>query len=466
MKNRPLQSGARTLRSASVRAGAAPSRRSEESGFAFLMALGMMLILLALSLTILQNFVTDGKRTQEEETIWRGQQYARAIRLYYHKMGHYPQTMDDLQKGGLQLHFLRQPYKNPMNKTDGTWRFIYVNAAGQITGSVRYATLQQMVLIDQYAGMLPGAAATASMPGQIGVSAASLVSGSGTGQNSQQLQGVLSGILSSVPSNTDTSNGTGSSQLQSGTSQSGTQGQTPDQSNGQLQPPANVPPAGNISPTPDQIAQFAQSGQLPPGITQDMVTAYLQTGQLPPGITQDQVNQFTQNLQNPQGQLNPQTPDNSQNPQNPTQSGQSSFGLAPSGQAGSFSLGSSSLTSGQSAPAINPLLLLKPTGPVDGPVLGGFLTGVACTTDIKSIKVYRRGKKYQEWEFIWNPLEDALASAQQVMGSPQSVLPGQSSGTGFGTAGGMGQNGPGTFGNSPMSPMPPGTQQPPTQQPQ
>jgi hypothetical protein len=199
-----------------------------------------------------------------------------------------------------------------------------------------------------------------------------------------------------------------------------------------------------------------------------MVTAYLQTGQLPPGITQDQVNQFTQNLQNPQGQQNPQTPDSSQNPQNPTQSGQSSFGPTPSGQPGSLSFGSSSSQSGQLAAAINPLLLLKPTGPVDGPVLGGFLTGVACTTDIKSIKVYRRGKKYQEWEFIWNPLEDAVASAQQVMGAPQGALPGQSSGAGFGTAGGMGQNGSSTFGNSPMSPGPqqPPTQQPPTQQPQ
>jgi type II secretory pathway pseudopilin PulG len=79
------------------------------------MALGMMLILLALSLVVLQNFVTDGKRAQEEETIWRGEQYQRAIRLYYHKMGHYPQALQDLQKGGLQLHFLRQAYKNPMN---------------------------------------------------------------------------------------------------------------------------------------------------------------------------------------------------------------------------------------------------------------------------------------------------------------------------------------------------------------
>ncbi len=106
------------------------ARRSQESGFAFLMALGMIFIALALSLVILENFVTDGKRTREAETIWRGEQYERAVRLYYHKMGRYPQTIDDLKKGGLNLHFLRQEYKNPMNKTDGTWRFIYVNAAG------------------------------------------------------------------------------------------------------------------------------------------------------------------------------------------------------------------------------------------------------------------------------------------------------------------------------------------------
>jgi len=450
------QFGPTTLRARAPRGGVARSRHSEESGFAFLMALGMMLIVLALSLVVLQNYVTDGKRTQEEETIWRGQQYARAIRLYYHKMGHYPQTMDDLQKGGLQLHFLRQAYKNPMNKTDGTWRFIYVNATGQITGSVRYATLQQMVLIDQYAGLIPGGASAAPMPGQIGVPAASLVSASNT--SSPQLQGVLSGILSSVPTDTDTSNGSGNgtsnsasngtgngtdpSQLQAGTSPSGSTGQTPDQSNGQ--PPAIV------APTADQVTQYLQNGQLPPGITQDMVNAYLQNGQLPAGITQAQVNQFVQNFQNPQSQ------------QNPTQSilGSTSFG-----QSGPSSFGSSSTQPG----AINPLLLIKPTGAVDGPVLGGFLTGVACTTDMKSIKVYRRGKKYKEWEFIWNPLEDALASAQQGGGgAPQGVLPGQSSGVGgFGTTGGgIGGNSSGAFGNSPMPPTSPAPQQPAPQQPQ
>ena len=39
-------------------------------------------------------------------------------------------------------------YKDPLNKDDGSWRLIYVNAAGQIIGSTRYSSLQQMALLD------------------------------------------------------------------------------------------------------------------------------------------------------------------------------------------------------------------------------------------------------------------------------------------------------------------------------
>ena len=43
-----------------------------------------------------------------------------------------------------------------MKKDDGAWRFIYVNAAGQIIGSVKYATLQQMAIMDMNGGKIPG----------------------------------------------------------------------------------------------------------------------------------------------------------------------------------------------------------------------------------------------------------------------------------------------------------------------
>jgi hypothetical protein len=457
----------------------ASGRHSQESGFAFLMALGLIFIALALSLVVLQNFATEGRRQREEETIWRGEQYKRAVRLYYHKVGRYPQTVDDLKKGALNLHFLRQVYKNPMNKTDGSWRFVYVNAAGQIIGSVRYATLQQMVLIDQYAGLIPSATPGMPVPGPtgLGVSAASLASSSGSGgaANAQQtqLKNVLAAILSPSDTNTDTANGAQPSQSQQNASQPTApptgMGPGPTGSDNQTLNPANgLLPANGQLPTgisADQISQYVQNGQLPPGITVDQVAQYIQTIQLPPGVTQEQVMQYVQNLQTVQAPLNPDNSQNPQNPQNPTQPGQPGFGTTPGQPGFGSSSPSGKLTFGspsQDPLALNPLLQLKPTGAVQGPVLGAFFTGVACITDAKSVKYYRRGKKYKEWEFIWNPLEDALAAAQQPGAGQQGGLGvGQTSATPGGLGGnnlsntlGTSSMGPGSMGGPPPGQQP------------
>ena len=130
----------------------------QESGFALLLVLFMMLLLLIASTAAVSDLRTEKRRQREEEMVWRGNQYVRAIRLYYHKTGHYPQNLDDLQKGLPDLHFLRYAtYKDPLNTNGGEWRFIYVNSAGQIIGSVKYASLQQMALMDLNGGQLPGA---------------------------------------------------------------------------------------------------------------------------------------------------------------------------------------------------------------------------------------------------------------------------------------------------------------------
>ena len=106
---------ARGTASRSISHGA-PRRRGQESGYAFLFVLGLMLVMIASSVMVIQKGATIRRRRIEQETIWRGNQYARAIRLYYHKTGHYPQTLDDLEKGMPELHFLRQAYKNPTNR--------------------------------------------------------------------------------------------------------------------------------------------------------------------------------------------------------------------------------------------------------------------------------------------------------------------------------------------------------------
>jgi hypothetical protein len=291
--------------------GPARTRRSSESGYAYLLALFMVLALIITSQTLMENLATQGRRMREQQTIWRGEQVERAIRLYYHKTGHYPQTFDDLQSGLPELHFLREEaVKNPMNKTDGTWRFIYVNATGQIIGSVKYATLQQMAILDLNHGKFPPV-----MPGA--VSASSLAS------------------------------------------------------------------SGNQAP---------QNG--------------LQSSSL------------------------------------------------------------SGASSGLGQPE-NPLAALKPTGPVDGPVVGAFLTGVAGKTDAKSLIVYHGGKKYLDWEFIWNPIEDQARAMQQQSGSSNGLLPGMTNLPGLpGGLAGPGNSPAGAPAAPPAAPSTPNGAQPSPNPPQ
>ncbi len=345
------------------------SRHSGERGFAMLMAMGLVLVLLIASTAIIANTRIEGRRQREEEAIWRGNQYARAIRLYFHKTGHYPQTLEDLNKGMPQLHFLRQAYKDPMNKNDGSWRFIYVNAAGQIIGSTKYSSLQQMALLD-----------------------------SGALQNGQP--GLMPGLGTPVSSLTNSS-GFGSATGDSS-------------SNSSQNPPATT----SAPPAPSDPNAAPQ----PPGQTPDPST------------------------QNPQG-----SPPSGQAPgQNPGQPGAPGGGIGGSGTSPFGSM------NGQPG---NPADFQKPTGPVDGPVLGAFLTGVASKVDAPSQKVYHHGKKYLEWEFIWNPLEDAAADLQQSL-NPQGQ---QGIGQPIGQPLGPGAVGPPV--NSPFG-SPPGTPQPPTSGPQ
>jgi len=131
-----------------------------EAGYAILLAIFLVASLLLFAAVAAPNVLTEGRRLREQEAIWRGNQYVRAIRLYYQKNGKYPSSLEDLTKpNAAGVHFLRKAYKEPMNKADGSWRLIYVTGTGQLVGSVHYHTLQEMAVAAAFAGQLPGGAA-------------------------------------------------------------------------------------------------------------------------------------------------------------------------------------------------------------------------------------------------------------------------------------------------------------------
>jgi type II secretory pathway pseudopilin PulG len=101
--------------------------RQGEQGFMLLgLVVAIFLILLALGVAA-PRVAHELRREREVETIHRGNQYVRAIQLYYRKMGHYPGSMEQLEKSN-NLRFLRQRYVDPMTgKTD--WRLIHVGEA-------------------------------------------------------------------------------------------------------------------------------------------------------------------------------------------------------------------------------------------------------------------------------------------------------------------------------------------------
>jgi type II secretory pathway pseudopilin PulG len=113
-------------------------RQTVESGFAMLLLVCLTALVLIAAATIVPDAMLNVRREREKEMIWRGQQYARGVKLYYRKMGRFPTSIDDLTKPTTgSLRFMRQAYKDPMNKADGSWRLIYVGPAGQLIGSLK-----------------------------------------------------------------------------------------------------------------------------------------------------------------------------------------------------------------------------------------------------------------------------------------------------------------------------------------
>ncbi len=148
------------------------SRAPGQSGYALLFAVFLAATMFVFAAAAAPGILNQGRRQREEELIWRGNQYVRAIRLFYQKNGRLPQNKDELVKGSLSVHFLRKTFTDPMNSSSGDWRFIYANPSGQLIGSVRYHTLQEMAIqqgansqtMAQFAALFGGAPAGQTQP--------------------------------------------------------------------------------------------------------------------------------------------------------------------------------------------------------------------------------------------------------------------------------------------------------------
>src|SRR5438552_505393 len=74
----------------------------------------------------------QAKREVEEELIFRGEEYTRAIQKYQRRFGVYPTSVDQLVSTN-GLRFVRRAYKDPITGKD--FRLILINPDGSVTGS-------------------------------------------------------------------------------------------------------------------------------------------------------------------------------------------------------------------------------------------------------------------------------------------------------------------------------------------
>ena len=104
-----------------------PSRLAGQEGYllvAVMLLIAVMLIAMAVEVPRIAQQI---KREKEEELVHRGKQYALAIKKYYHKVGTYPVSLEQLEDTN-HLRFLRQRYKDPMTAS-GEWKLVHLGEA-------------------------------------------------------------------------------------------------------------------------------------------------------------------------------------------------------------------------------------------------------------------------------------------------------------------------------------------------
>ena len=182
------------------------TKRKSEEGF-MLVGVVVLVFLVMLTLSIAAPKVARAlRRDREVEAIHRGNEYVRAIQLFYRKNGHYPGNMEQLEKSN-NIRFLRQKYLDPMTgKAD--WRLIHQNEAKT---TVKGFFGQPLAGLPGSSGGL-GSAASMASPGQGGASTVSSPGSTGfgssstgsfgTGSSSSSGLGLSGGLSSSSPSTT------------------------------------------------------------------------------------------------------------------------------------------------------------------------------------------------------------------------------------------------------------------------
>jgi type II secretory pathway pseudopilin PulG len=137
-----------------------PSRSdpgAKARGYALLILMMIVTVLLVSLTAALPSIYHEGQREREEELIFRGNEYRRAIGLFRRRFNRFPSSVNELLHTN-GMRFLRRAYPDPMSR-DGKWRFIHATINGALLDSKTMPALGS-------AGSVPRQSAFGSPQGQ------------------------------------------------------------------------------------------------------------------------------------------------------------------------------------------------------------------------------------------------------------------------------------------------------------
>ena len=109
-------------------------RNHGERGFALLIVFLFAGAVALMLYSQMPRVAFESEREKEQVLQSRGQQYVRAIQLYYNAYHKWPSKIEDLENTN-NKRYLRKRYIDPMTGKD-EWRLIHVDASGQLTDSL------------------------------------------------------------------------------------------------------------------------------------------------------------------------------------------------------------------------------------------------------------------------------------------------------------------------------------------
>lgn len=396
-------------------------RRSSEGGFVLLTLLFLAGAVAFMLVLALPRSAMQAQRVREETLIYRGEQYKRAVQLYFRKYKKYPESLDDLEESD-GIRFLRRRYKDPLTGED-QWRLVHMGSDGRFKDSLLFdQEKEEDAKKSAYALGGPG----------LGSSAASTVGGSfgaaGTAFRGADLaRAERQSAAPDIPGQ-----GVSAADVMA----AGLAGQAPADGAPGADPAAQGQPQDGSTPYPNYATILPSQipsptgagapGNVPGANNPYGLPAGAATGQ--PNLPANQQSSNRQGL-NPRGQRGMIQPGMiSGFPQAGMPANMPEGGVGPAGMGRS------------AADLIRNLLTTPRPGGLAGlrggqgggqaqanrPNFAEGIAGVASKVEQRGVKVYNEREFYNEWEFVYDYRQDAtMAGMAGGAGQMGNMTPGQ-----------------------------------------